>query len=110
KSAEIQVDRADKANPAAARRAVDAQFDGALQALNLQIAKGATDALGASAIAARDRLLQLRDRARDEAAAAADRIVVDESVKARDELIGKVQGDLSKGTLSLADAPKKIAE
>lgn len=104
KSAQEAVDKADKTNPAAQRRAVETQFDAQLSALNNAIANGATTAAGQTAEAARAGLLKLRQQAIENATVEADKAIVDAIVKTRDEKITGIETDLKSGAITLGTA------
>lgn len=109
KGAQDSVDRANKTDPAAQRRVVDADFAARMSQLNEQIAHGATEVAGQSLIGARDALLKLRDQAREKATIDSDRAIVDTTVKTRDEQVAAVEGDLKTGAISLQAAFDRIA-
>lgn len=109
KSAQEQVDKANKTDPAAQRRAVDADYEGKLSQLQEQIAHGASGIVTDQATVARDALLKLRDQARDEATVASDRAIVDNTVKARDEQFASVNNDLKTGAITLQQSFDRIA-
>ena len=109
KSAQVEADKANKTSREAQIRAVDEQFAGRLSALNEQIAHGASGMVTDQAMIARDALLKLREQARRDAVVAADRAVVDSTVKARDLQVQSVENDLKSGAITLEAAFERIA-
>lgn len=103
KTAQDQVDKADKTNPEAQRAVVNRDFDARLSQINVQIANGATGVALDSMNAARDAINKARATALEQATIGADRAIVDTVVKTRDEQVAAVSAEMSKGAISIAD-------